>query len=332
MKKSLLFVFTCYFSHLIANQEPAHNQTEYLIEYIQQEDQSLKKAQKFYDYFNQNHTYKTSYTVGNTRYTHTYIKPYTSYDIINKYYDAKNVINNFENNATQEVKRYANFVNGIDEFGKTPLEYAQTSQMYDILRSHGAHFQLHPYIKIYPLSSAALFSTALLATIYILYTYNPLSLLHTDTSMQAIPDIDTSNLEEQLSKKEIDLAIQDKFGRTFLMNYLIQQNLELETLNQKIAKLPQKSLELYQMQYTKANILITTEKNIKTMIEQDASIKIYDSFNKNCLSYCTIKELRHLFEKSNNMHSEKENNLIVAISMFGFYASIIGSILVIARP
>ena len=332
MQKPLFFILFCYFSHTIANQEPTENATHQFIELVKKEDQRLQNAQDFHNYFWSNHTYTTSETRGNTTYTYTYIKPYTSYELRREYYDAKDTIANFQDRLSKKFKKYSNNINDIDEYGKTALEYAQTPQMYNVLRSHGTHFQLDPYIKIYPWSSAALFGTTLLTAAYILYSYNPLPLLYTDKSMQSIPNIDTNNLEEQLAKGEIDLTIQDQFGRTFLINYVIQQNQQLKILNQRIENTPQRSLELYQLQYTKANLLITTEKNIKTMIGQNASIEIYDAFRKNCLNYCTIKELSHLFEKSNNIHSEIEENLIVAISMVGFYASIIGSILIIAQP
>lgn len=329
MKKILFFILISYFSDITTNQELYEYEAENLIRFIKQKDKLLQDAQTTYKNFFKECTYRTYETRGNTTYTHTRIKFDTNYYRINEFYSAKDIIENFENRSIEEIQQYIQYINKIDELNKTPLEYVETSEMYNVLRSCGASFRLDSYIKIYPWSSKALLGSTLLTFVYMVYKSYKENLFNVDRSIETIPYINTKNLEDQLSKKEIDLTTQDKFGRTFLMNYLIQQNQQLEELNQKIKKLSQKSLELYEIQYSQINLLVTTEKNIQEMIEQQASIELYDCFNKNCLSYCTIKELRHFFEKSHNFY---DKDIIKFISLCGFLGSIYSCLFILIEP
>lgn len=221
--------------------------------------------------------------VGNDVYTYTYVDPWAGFINIQSLYNCRQERKNLPRITEDEIDSFIQQgaqINEPDETGKTALNYAQSHALYNILRSHGANFQIEPFLYMHPwsISIALLASTIVIANVYSsgyfshgrYITYN-------------------QNDESQSS-----LHHRDEEGRTPLMNYLIEQEEKLVQLRAQMNPIQYNANEehaYFSGLVTYQKLLEDTQAQIKDMIQQGAALNIQDCYGKSLLNYCKTKQL-----------------------------------------
>jgi len=257
-----------------------------------------------------------------------YGRHYRSYDPDNFYFKwpaSKNDLKKIHDlhqqvfNRTQYLKEQIEnllddreFLYEVDKNNHTALYYAQTSEMYNALRSSGAQFEVVPFLYIYRWYTIP----ATMALVFIIYTLYEVGYFSIDQCIkysQKIYDGTLSTIDDikkviyaketivnqvEVKKNNYnvhDMQSRDDQGRTPLMSYVIEQENTLVALREKIDILwsdDKTEWDDYIAEvFRHKAICHQTQMNIKSMVELGAIVDIQDLFGKTLLDYCFTKDI-----------------------------------------
>ena len=171
-----------------------------------------------------------------------------------------------------------------DLHNHTALYYANSSRVYNALRSSGADFELAPALNAYKWYAIPVSAVFLCIVSKLCESKN----FSFDGMFSTNEDI----------KKIVDdvhgLHIRDEQGRTPLMNYVIEQEQALVALRLKIDIAWNDDTEwddYYAMIIHHKAVRHQTQINIEKMVELGAAVDVYDVHGKTLLDYCVTKEI-----------------------------------------
>lgn len=251
-----------------------------------------------------------------------YIKKWSSstadlkklYNIQQQIFDADGTV--LKKRITDLIEQGESF-DAVDIHNHTALYYAESTQVYDVLRSSGASFELLPFLYIYQWYTIP----ALTALFYIMYTLYEVGYFSIDRcircsqkvydgTISTIDDIKKIIYEDEVVDQKVaikkpvddrrDMQCRDEQGRTRLMNYIIKQEAALIALRVKIDTLWNDHVEwLDDTEWDEYYAIIIqhqamchqTQVHIKKMVELGADVNIQDALGKTLLDYCVTKEI-----------------------------------------
>jgi len=265
-----------------------------LVDLVAQRASLLKKMNQKKDYFKEQSYRIVQY--GN--YTYAIENPYYG----KLYKQQQKIIDEYETKTLFQIQACLDQGESLhtkDNKGKTALDYAESYEMYHLLRSHGVGFQLNPFVSFHPLTTSVI-TAALAALVYlisqkIMYDINTYTQINNNLNNSDNKPYETNNLKSC-----------DDQGQTPLMNYLIQQEGRLLELRTQIINLEDQEFSntLYYDTIIQYQIVRdTTQRNIREMIFQGASLDVVNIFGKNLLDYCRTEEIYFLLKDAGAPYS-----------------------------
>lgn len=307
--------FICIQFHIIQSHElhPPQETTE-LIEFIKNQKDRLTDLQDEAQLLMDRCIYDYSYTYRNHQHHDFYIKRSASLADLQELYDIQQEILHADELLKERIADLIDQGESFDEVdaqNHTALYYAQSTQVYNALRSSGASFELIPFLYMYQWYAVPA-STALLFIVYKLYEVGYFSFDRCISYSQKIYGGTLSTLDDlqrlistdKIADKKTDMKnpvydrsnmhSRDALGRTPLMNYLIEQEEILFSLRLQIDDLWNDDAEWddYYAVITQHTVTChQTQIQIKKMIELGAALDIQDTSGKTLLDHCVTKEI-----------------------------------------
>ena len=187
-------------------------------------------------------------------------------ELLEKLYKSRQLLKNFEEDTKQQIAEIMEddiSMGAIDRRGKTALNYCKSRDVYNALRSQGAPFQIDSFSSI---NQYQLLATGLVAAAWAAFLA---------MTLMATTPADTYHAQDDA------INIRDNQGRTPLMNYIIELELEIDP---------------YRIGYTLSTSFVSKiTADITKMVEQGADLKIKDFEGKTVIDYCKTQAIyQHL--------------------------------------
>ena len=210
-----------------------------------------------------NTTYNGNVKITTTTYSR---QPFCTDKMLHDLYQSRKLLKNFEEDTKQQIAEIMKdniSIDAIDRRGKTALNYCKSRDVYNALRSQGAPFQIDSFSSI---NQYQLLATGLLAAAW--------------AAFLAMTLMSTTPVDSYHVKNET-INDRDENGRTPLMNYIIEQEIEIDP---------------YRVGYTLSPLFLSRIKDIITgMVELGADLNIKDFEGKTVMDYCKTQAIyKHL--------------------------------------